>query len=434
MSNNIPTNINEGPIPTNGMNMNDIIQNNGAPQEAPHVVLEAPAPKKPINLAAMEEELDAEVQESVKPATEEVKPEEVVTINVPEGEAETVIENLPIETYDKVVKAKVVKVNEVELKDVPTKTTRITDIAKYRMLSKRRPSTNTAEITERVLINSGFVITLKAATSLEMATIFTSPTSNDVDWEKEYTFCYEHTVGTSLGKLSYNEFVAKVSPSDIETILYGIYEISETDTRKVSIICGTTDGGCGSSYEVEAVINKLPNYDSLNAESKERIKKIIEAKNSPDESKRMVNESPTTLVKYVKCGDDRVVTLRATTGNMMIERIERINDVASTHGAVIALLLLYVESIKITIQEREDTEPTTFLIDTPDLLCEELTRLTDDELKFIKDIITDDLVEYPTITYSIKGPCRCPHCGNEKAEIPCSISDLVFQKTQSVLE
>lgn len=390
---------------------------------------------KVLNLAEAEEEVKemGDIAEEAAPSEPEIKPEEVVNINVPAGEAATLMETLPIDTYNKVVRAKVVKVNEVELKDIPTATSRITNMADYKRLAKRRPKTKTAEITERVLINSGFVITLSGATSLEMATIFTSPTSTDVDWEKEYSFCYEHTVGTSLGKLSYNDFVQKVSPSDIETILDGIYEISETDTRKVSIICGTNDGGCGESYEVDAVISDLPNLDKLTEESKERIKKIIDAKGSMDETKRIVEDSPTSIVKYVQCGDDRVIALRTTTGNMMIERIDRIDGIGQTYGPLVALLMLYVENITITIKEREDAEPETFLLDTVDLICSELIQLEDNELQFVKDIITDTLKEYPTITYSIKGPCKCPHCGNTKKEIPCSISDLVFQKAQSVL-
>lgn len=435
-----------GPVPMNRIDLSEIEETSQEEEkvvkEPPHVVLGQPIvppveqkPAAPINLAGLEEELDAEVHEPIRQPEHkepEIKPEEVVTINVPEGEADKVIETLPLEAYDKVVKAKVIKVNEVELRDVPTKSTRITDIASYRKLTQRRPNINTAEITERVLVNSGFVITLKAATSLELATIFSSPTSSDVDWEKEYTFCYEHTVGTSIGKLSYNEFVSKVFPMDIETILFGIYEISETDKRKVSVVCGTNDGGCGESYEVDVEINKLPNYDALNEDSKERIRKIVAAKNSLDESKRIANDSPTTFVKYVQCGD-RILTVRSTTGNMMIERIDRIDDIANTHGAIIALLTLYVESIRITYREREDAPESTFLLDTVDILCEELLKLTDEEITFIKDIITDDLKEYPPVTFSIKGPCVCPHCGNVKDEIPCSVSDLVFQKARSVL-
>ena len=402
-------------------------------KETPTVVEEQQNAPTPINLVELEQELeeDASNQSGEDSPQEEIKPEEVVTINVEKGEAETLMENLPIETYNKVVEAKVVKVNEVELKDIPTNTTRITDIAAYKRISRRRPSVKTAEVTERVLINSGFVITLKAATSLEMATIFKSPTSEEVDWEKEYSFCYEHTVGTSIGKISYNEFVAKVSPSDIETILNGIYEISETDTRKISIRCNA-DVGCGEVYDADVEIAKLPKLDSLSDESKERIKKIIAAKNSIDDSRRIVQESPTSIVKQIKLGD-RILSIRTTTGHMMIERMDRVNDVAMTYGTLIALLILYVENIIITYKEREDAKEQSFLIDNVDLLCEELKHVPDADLEIIKTVVTDELVEYPTITYSIKGPVKCPHCGHVDNEIPCFISDLVFQKAQSVL-
>jgi hypothetical protein len=118
---------------------------------------------------------------------------------------------------------------------------------------------------------------------------------------------------------------------------------------------------------------------------------------------------------------------------MMIERFDRVDDIAETYGAIIAVLLLYVESITISYNEKEGSEPVNYLIDTMELLSEELLKLTDEELGFIKDIITDDLVEYPTIKYSIDGPIICPHCGNEIKSVPCNIPDLVFQKVQSVL-
>lgn len=442
--NGIKTEEQEELIPMNKIDLSELEESPAEETvvEPPHHVLGQPLiPNKPpepqpIDLVGLEEGLAEDAKAATPKPVEkkpEVKPEDIVTINVAEGEAETLMQNLPIETYNKVVSSKVVKVNEIELKDVPVKTTRLTDIAKYRMLSQRRPNTNTAEVTERVLINSGFIVTLKAATSLEMATIFSSPTSNDVDWEKEYIFCYEHTVGTSLGNLSYNEFVSRVAPTDIETILFGIYEISETDERKVSINCGQNDGGCGRTYEVTVPINTLPNLDALTPESRERINQIIAAKNSPEETRRIVKNSPPSIAKYVQCGD-RILTVRTTTGNMMIERVERIDDIAETYNnAIIPLLTLYVESITISFKEREDAEPQDYLIDTLDILCEELSKLTDEEIEMIKEIILNDLVEYPTITYSIKGPCVCPHCGNVKDSIPSPISDLVFQKVRSVL-
>lgn len=413
------------------------ITKNPTSETNPNEQATQPTPKSPtvFNLAEAEEEVN-EVSETVpetESTDEEIKPNEVVHIDVPAGEVNNFMETLPLETYDKVVKSKVIKVNEVELKDIPTATTRVTNIADYKRLTKRRPRTKMAEVTERVLINSGFVITVKGATSLEMATIFTNPNTNDVDWEKEYNFCYEHTVGTSIGKLSYNEFLAKVDPTDIETILAGIYEISETDTRNISIICGTNDGGCGESYEVEVKISDLPNFDDVTNEMKERIKKIVDAKNSVDDTKRIVEDSPTSIVKVVKLGEDRFVKLRTTTGNMMIERIDRIDDISQVYGALIAVLVLYVESITVQVQERPDVEPRTYLLDTTELICEELLQLNDEELQCVKDIITNELPQYRPITYSIKGPCKCPHCGNVKNSIPCSISDLVFQKAQSVL-
>ena len=218
-----------------------------------------PQQKAPINLAEMEEIVNNnEVStEQATPTPEEKS--DVAVFNVPEGQVSDFMKTLPMETFNKVASSKVIQVNEVELKDVPTASRRITSIAEYRRLSQHRANNKTVEITERVLVNSGFVVTLKAATSLEMATIFKNPMSEEVDWEKSYRFCYEHTVDTSIGRLSFNEYVMKVSPSDIETVLNGIYELSETFERNISVSCGKRDG-CGLHMKLKS---KYPIYQIL---------------------------------------------------------------------------------------------------------------------------------------------------------------------------
>lgn len=395
-------------------------------------LLEVPEKRQPINLVEymIEEEEENQEEASNEKQEETVQPNEVTEINVPVGEAETLIQNMPLETYDKMVASKVIRINEVELKDVPVGTRRISRVEDYKMLAKRRKP-KSAEVTERVLINSGFVIFLNAATSLEMATIFKSPLSNTIDWEKEYQFCYEHTVGTSIGKLSYNEFVLKVHPTDIETILDGIYELSETDTRDITIDCDA-EKGCGQPHDVKVKISELPDLNSLPKESIDRIKYIVASRHDLDKAKEIQSDSPTMVTKCIQIGD-RTVIIRSTTGPMIIERIDRVDDLMMRYGAIVPMLLMYISEIRITYQEREDVKPDVFVIDSVDLLCEEIKQFTDEELEIVRQVIANDIKEYQVVTYSIKGPITCPNCGHMEESIPCTISSLVFQKTQSVL-
>ena len=391
----------------------------------------------PIDLAGMEEELE-DIKSAPRQNQEVVDAEatekpNVTVINVPQGEANDFLKSMPLEAYDKVVQSKSIQVNKVELRDVPTATRRVESIADYRALKQRRSVNRPTELAERVLINSGIIVTLKPATSMEMSTIFKTMVDNETDWMKVYQFAFEHTVNTSIGKLSYDQFVAYVAPADVETILHGIYEISEPGERKIQVMCGIGDGGCGAPYEVKIDTSTLPSIDKLPQESKDRIAEIIKARNDIQKAKAIQMASPTMNVKVCQL-DDRYLYIRPTTGHMIIERTDRLIDIQEAYGPFIVLLIMYVEKITISYQVREDVKPETMDLTDIDIICEELKTITDEDLEAIKSIIANDINDFEPVRYSLKGQFTCPNCGLTKTEIDCQISDLIFQKVQRMLE
>jgi Fe-S cluster assembly scaffold protein SufB len=118
----------------------------------------------------------------------------------------------------------------------------------------------------------------------------------------------------------------------------------------------------------------------------------------------------------------------------MIERYDYLDTINRDYNALIALLIMYVETITVTVQIREDAEPETVLIDNVDLICEELEGMTDLEMEELKQVISNDVKDYDPVRYTLKGDIRCPHCGNRHDEIPCTIADLIFQKVRRMLE
>lgn len=406
-----------------------------APTEIEPVVQDEPPKKETrgvLNLGELEAEakdMEGGVEEDGEPIDgENESPAEdssVTVINVPQGEVGNVIKQLPPETFNKVIASKVVQINEVELKDVPTATRRITDISDYKALKRIRPQKQ-PELTERALINSGFVVTLKGSPSMQMSSIFISMNGSDIDWSKAYQFCYEHTVGTSIGRLGYNEYVAKVDPSDIETILDGIYEISEHDEISVQVNCQ-----CGLPYDVKIKTSTLATPNRLPKESMDRVKAILDARNDIERAQKIQESSPTMTVKYIQSGDKTIV-IRTTTGTMMIERIDEINRIAETYNGAVATIALFVEKILVTARLNENVEPEVYELTDLDIICEELQGIEDEELAMIKDMISD-LKAYETVQYTLKGPFQCPNCGHTDKEVACTIADLVFQKVQRAL-
>lgn len=145
------------------------------------------------------------------PVTPEVEPAQSVTFDVKEGQAESFFAALPDTEKQKVQAAKIIKLNEVRTIDVPTAITTIDNITDYRKIV---PKKVTGEYVEVPLPNSGYIATMAGAGSLAMATIVADQ-NNGADVRKQYQFCFDNLVTTSIGQMSYNDFILKTSPTDL---------------------------------------------------------------------------------------------------------------------------------------------------------------------------------------------------------------------------
>mgnify|MGYP003571241807 CR=1 FL=1 len=397
----------------------------------------AQQPKQPIDLFQVQENLDEASNDEVSEdgnqnnTSDTASESNVMVINVPKDEVDNFVKQMPVETFNKMTSADVIQINEVELKDVPTATRRIDSIAEYRAIRNRRKDKNKpTQLRERALPNSGYVATVKPATSMEMSTMFKSPTLNsDIEYQKLYDFCYTHMVDSSIGRMSFAEFVNNTDPAELEDLAYDIYAMSETSERKISIHCGEGDGGCDQFFEITVDANTIPDISGLSDEYKNRVKEIIEVRNDLNSAKELQKNSPIMKYKVVRFGDSYFY-VRKTTGPMMTSRDDRLVEIGEKHGQFVALLILFVDKVVVTYQEREDVEPRTVEFTDVEMICEELKSLDDDQLDTLKDIIGNNIEDFPKMTYSLKGDFVCPNCGKRRTRIPCSVTDLIFQKVQ----
>lgn len=399
--------------------------------ENPEVIEPTVVKQQPIDMFKIQEELEerraaaAQVQPEPEEADETIEQPDIMHVTVPEGGAKEFAQNMPKELYEKFQASKSVQIEEVELKSIPSVTKRITDIADYRKVCNVRPTYVAGELAERVLLNSGIVIILKSATSIEMASMYpNSPRSTDeYDLEKVFRFIYRHTVDTSIGKLSYNEFKDTVSPLDVNTALEGIYSISEQAERTVLLNCVTDDDdpipGCGGGFEYKIKTNSLPDPNSLPEESVLRLKEIINARNNFEDAKRIQETSPASTVKVAKIGD-RYIFVRSTTARRAIE-IDAKSEKLKTYPMIVPHFLTVVDSIRI------ESETEVSCIDTVELLAEEIAHMSDTELEMLRQFAAN-IKEYRTMTFSIKGPYTCPLCGKvyKNAELSTMMT-LIFQ-------
>lgn len=387
---------------------------------------------QPINLAKMEDEVRSQANQTpASPVQQNAQAEDpdknVVQFNVDAKQTNSFYASLPDADKEKVRAAKVIKINETELKDVPTSIRTIDSLSEYRKILPRRIS---GEYVEVVLPNSGYIATVGASGSLAMATILPDPNTNQIDFQKRYQFCFNNLVNTSIGMLSFSDFILQTSPQDLDALIGAIYRASCPPTQKITLNCGNPK--CGKDYDITFNTNDLIDIDAFSNETKMQINKIIEARDVIGKAREVHNESPVMVSKTYKLSDDLYITIKAMDGQMTIERFPIMERVADQYGQLSAFLSLYVKEIRRLITPEGADKPEWFTITDPVIIADEFYNMTDDQLDVVR-VAIDELQIYDSYQYAFKGPYHCPHCGREELKVACPLDELVFQKVSKVV-
>lgn len=397
--------------------------------------------QKVINLAAMEERANAnnapvptqQPQQEAHVSAQNIAPKEVTEFRVPEGKVTEFVDTLRPEEREKVETSKVIEVKEVREVEVPVVTKTVTSLDQYKRIASKKV---TAEAVEVPLLNSGYVAVVKGCGSLEMASIL--PNIEDMEWEdysKLYTFCYSNLVSASIGYLSYTRFCIVTSPDDLPAMIHAILRASVPDEQSVTLTCGAEK--CGKDYDITYSLSELADLDTVGEESLKRIDELMSVKNVLEDARRVQEQSPVMVQKYINVGNGKIVCLRNPNGPITVERTnqELINRISTKYSEFIVIFLMYVEKIIIEI-EGEDGKTDKAALVNPEVIAEEIQTFSDTQLEILKEEM-NKLHSYPQYTYSFKGknnkPITCPHCHLENKRIPCKVQQLVFQRVSRAM-
>lgn len=355
-----------------------------------------------------------------------------VVINVAPGAGGSVLASLPIEQRDKVETASKIVINEVETKDVPVATRRISSLDEFRAVRPKAANIKPMETMKVTLVNSGLVLEVNGAGAMELITILPDDEIG-VDYHKRYTFCHKHTMNTSIGKLSFSEFVSRVHPEDLPTIIHGILTVSYPETDTMEIICGGAN--CGERYNVEYRMADLLDINAMDERTLERAESILMAYNtSIDDSKEIHESMPIRQQKYIKLSDTVTIKLTTMNGVTMINRFNLLDSIRETHNSFVSLMMLYVDKVLLTMQGVNDTKPEVYEIVDTFVIANLISELSDEECIVLKNALTVLLEEeVPPLTYSIRGDFVCPRCGKKETSISIGVDSMVFSKVRKAL-
>jgi len=390
---------------------------------------QAPIPKdasvkkaEPINLARMQAEKKDKVEQTSQMIAPPVVPPTVTEFKVPAEKAEVFYSTLTTEQKSKVTRSDTIVINEIQEVDVPTATKSIDDLGEYKRVVPRAVS---GEFVEIPLPNSGYIATMYGCSDMEMAAIMVDPDATEIDYAKRYQFCYDQLKTTSIGFLSYQEFVRYTSPRDLVGMIWAIYRASTPSEESMTLSCGNPN--CKKPYDVTMKLDDMVDYESLSPETIEMINKLIEVRDDVDAAIALRKESPASKVKYMKIGD-RTWCIKAPDGPTTISHVKVINKIADQYKLPqIPLLLIYIREVYVYLDVTDAGKTEPFKITNPEIIAKELARLDTASMNQLYTIV-NNITEYDPYQFKLKGTIKCPHCGKEEHDLAVDVDDLVFQK------
>lgn len=393
------------------------------PKEEPPVTQAPPTPEAtpkvaqvaPINMFEMQDKLRAQQQpvpQQPVQQPEAPKAEETAQFSVPAEKAETFYDSLPEEEKQKVTRAKIIQINEVNKISVPATDKVIATPDAYRKIVKRKVA---GEFVEVVLPNSGYIATVKPATSMAMATLIPD-TMDEIgkvipDYAKRYQFAYDYLVTTSVGPMSYNEFLNETGHGDLDALLWAIYKASTANTE-ISINCSNPK--CRKAHKHKFSPDNAVNLALLSNATKVQINTIISARDVEGDAKIIHKEAPAVNVKTYELNPYCFVSIKVPDAQMMIERVPIADVIVERYSRTIFGSMCYIKEMRVSYDEGANW----YTITDPGLICEEIYNMGDDELEILLTVIQEMTEkQFDSYSFRIPGPITCPFCGTVDPEI-----------------
>ena len=321
---------------------------------------------------------------------------------------------------EKVKKIKIEEVETVELKQIKTKR------AKKGRAKKIINKVNQARHTPVVLPISGFTVTMSGCSTYELLTLITDD-GNPVELQRsKWSLIHSKIVDTSIGKLSFDDFLNNVAQMEYDVLVYGILCASYPEKDKFPLRCPK----CNTQFEHEYDIRSLLRAEAMSEKLMETVAHVVDCSVREEDAKKCHDESllnQDLVIKLPQSG--YIFNLGVQTAHDFIENSVDAIDRMDPKYAQSAMIGSAVR--RIFIEDPEDGEY--FEIDDTEDIIETIFTLQNTDLVVLGKKI-GELVDGMSFEFGLMN-IDCPNkkCRQHTNSIPVEIDTILFHKYRQVM-
>lgn len=334
------------------------------------------------------------------------------------------IVNFTEEEHEKLEKVNKIKLEEIETVSLETiKTKKIKKKSDFNKIIKKINNITTTSV---VLPISGYVAEMRGCSAYELISLIGNNDNAMLNAQNRWSVIHDKLESTSIGKMSFNEFMMNTASSDYETLIYGILCSTYPDDSTMTITCEKCEKRFEHKYSVRSLIRAEQMSDNL----KDAFVRIVDNSISEDAARAVHEDSIIKQVKRVKLPMSGIIAeiYVQSAYDLLNKSIKSLNDNKDSKyndTAVISTLVntLYIPDV--------DDPGSYFEVDDGLDIAKTLYTMNEKDIMVIRKI-GEGLMKDMSIEYGLMN-IRCPYCNHYTPTLPVNVEDVLFFRYQKAL-
>lgn len=325
------------------------------------------------------------------------------------------------EEREKLKRSKMIKLQDVEVVDIASlqrrraRTTSVDEVIKL----------NTKKFTVPVPLQaSGFQVRVSGLSTYEIMNLVEQGQGDPVAQSQlKWSIIHEHIEETSIGKLSFKEFMNVVAQSDYDMLVYGVLCATYPDNGQIELSCPK----CKTEYDFEYSIASLLRAEKFSPELFNRIAEIIDAAPFEERAKAIQAQSimqQSTTYRLPESG--YVVTIGSQSANDFInDTVRGINEIDDARYNQAALLTTAIHSVYVPVGENH-VEYTDFAS-----IVRLVYSLGDTDVVILGELITK-ILDTENVQFGLMD-ITCPKCKSYTDVVEIGVDEILFRRYQAAI-
>lgn len=326
----------------------------------------------------------------------------------------------------KLSRSKKIKLEEVE--NIKISTLKTKKPKKGNKLGDIIQSTIKMNTTPVVLPVSGYTCVMKGCSAHELISFVNGGESQMDSLLNKWSIIYSKIVSTSLGELTFNEFLTKTASLDYNILVYGILCSTYPDDDVIQLTCRAD--GCKKNFDHQYSIRSLMRVEQMSEKMMDLIADAVDNSYSLETSKECHENAPVNKVEqYILPSSGYVVELQVQTAyDLIYKSIKELADKDRDKTRDDAVILSTAIG-RVLIEDPEDGEY--FEFDAPKDICDIICSLDATDTSILTTL-ANKFLDGLDVKFGLMD-IECPSCKHYTPSIDMDIESILFYRYQQAM-